>query len=181
MTVLVESGRLLVRRPEASDEPLLEQVFCDPAMMRFLGGAWTRAKVRAALEEWHAEWGVDNRWSGVLVQKDSQHAIGTAGCTQDTITGEPGLELSWFVLPEHQGQGFATEISRELLRFAFGHLGVERMVAETHPENPASNGVLERLGFECLGERRHAYDYLPRFHTQVLWQLTLERWERGIA
>jgi len=180
-TILVESERLLVRRPEERDEPLLERVFGDPAMMRFLGGTWNRAKVREALEEWHAEWGVDNRWSGVLVKRDTQQAIGTGGCTQDTVTGEPGVELSWFVLSEHQGQGFATEISREILRFAFGHQSVERMVAETHPENLASNRVLGRLGFVSLGERRHEYDYLPGFDIQVVWQLTRERWERGVA
>jgi ribosomal-protein-alanine N-acetyltransferase len=102
--------------------------------------------------------------------------IGTAGFTEDTIPGESGLELSWFVLPEHQGQGYATEITDELLRFAFEGLGAERVVAETHPENPASNRVLEKLGFVCLGERHHKYDYLPGFETQVFWELVRGGW-----
>ena len=83
------------------------------------------------------------------------------------------------MLPEHQRQGFATEITHELLRFAFDDVGAERVLAETHPDNPASNSVLEKLGFECLGERRHTYDHLPGFEAQVLWGTTRGSWRRG--
>ncbi|MCP4539746.1 MAG: GNAT family N-acetyltransferase [Chloroflexi bacterium] len=176
--VLVESDRLLIRRPEERDNQCLERVFCNPAMMHYLGGTWTPHQVAESLQEWHEVWGVDNRWYGILVRKDTKEPIGTAGFTENTITDEPGLDLSWFVLPEYQGQGFATEITNELLRFAFDGLKAERMLAETHPENPASNRVLEKLGFECLGERHHKYDYLPGFDTQVLWALTSGNWQQ---
>jgi hypothetical protein len=33
-------------------------------------------------------------------------------------------------------------------------------------------GVLERLGFECLGRRYHECDDLPGFEAQALWGLT---------
>ena len=177
--ILVESERLLVRCPEEGDGRTLERAFCDPGVMRSLGGTWTPAKVAEALQEWRDEWGVDNRWYGVLISKESSEPIGTAGFTENAIPGEPGLDHSWFVLPEHQGQGFATEITAELLHFAFDDLEAERVVAETHPENPASNRVLERLRFVCLGERKHRYDYLPGFETQLLWGLTREGWREG--
>ena len=180
-SVLVESDRQLIRRPEEGDRRGLERVFCDPVMMRYLGSAWTTNKVAEALQEWHDDWGVDNRWYGVLLRKGTLEAIGAAGVMENTIPGEPGLELSWFVLPEHQRQGFATEITHELLHFAFDGLGAERVVAETHPENPASNRVLEKLRFQCLGERRHSYDYLPGFDTQVLWELTRGSWRQGTS
>ncbi|MCJ7602935.1 MAG: GNAT family N-acetyltransferase, partial [Desulfobulbaceae bacterium] len=170
-----------IRRPEEGDNRDLERLFCDPEMMRYLGGIWTPDKVSEALKEWREDWGVNNRWSGILLRKNSLEPIGTAGLTENTIPGEPGLELSWFVLPDHQRQGFATEITKELLRFAFDGLGVERVVAETHPENPASNRVLEKLCFECLGERQHRYDYLPGFDTQVLWGLTRGNWQQSAA
>lgn len=168
----IESNRLLIRRPAADDRHVLERLFCDPIVMRYLGGIWTPDMVAGTLQEWHAEWGSHNFWYGILVRKDTGEPIGTAGFTENTIPDEPGFELSWFVLPEHQRQGFATEITRELLRFAIDDLGAARVVAETHPDNAASNRVLEKLGFQCLGERRHTYDYLPGFDTQVVWALT---------
>jgi ribosomal-protein-alanine N-acetyltransferase len=178
--ILLKSNRLLLRRPEAGDQTSLEWVFCDPDMMRYLGEVWDSDKVAEVIQEWHNDWGVEHRWSGVLVKRDTPEIIGTAGLTENTLADEAGFELSWFVLPEHQKQGLASEITDALLRFAFNDLGAERVVAETHPENPASNRVLEKLGFECLGERHHQYDDLPGFDTQVLWALTREHWHRKI-
>lgn len=176
--ILLESSRLLLRRPEADDAPSLERVFCDPVMMRYLGAPWTPEYTAEVCAEWHVDWGVEQRWSGVLVNKETLEVIGTAGLTRNTLTDEIGFELSWFVLPEHQKQGFAAEITAELLRFAFADLGAERVVAETHPENPASNRILEKLGFTCLGERHQTYDDLPGFETQVLWALHRENWRK---
>ncbi len=177
-SILVSSDRLMVRRPEEDDRPALERVFCDAEMMRYLGEVWKPEMVADTVKEWRDEWGYKNRWSGVLVRKDTSELIGTAGITEDTVEDEPGLEMSWFVLPEHQGQGFATEITRSLLAFAFEELCVKRVVGETHPGNPASNKVLEKLGFKCLGERKHEYDYLPGFDTQVFWEYTRGMWEK---
>lgn len=179
--ILVESERVLIRRPEEGDARILERIFCDPEMMRYLGGPWTPEKVTEALREWQEEWGVENRWYGILQRKDNGEPIGTAGITENTVSDEPGLELSWFVVPGQQRQGFSTEITRALLVFAFEGLGAERVVAETHPDNPASNGVLEKLCFECLGERHHSYDYLPGFETQVLWALNRGSRRKGTA
>lgn len=178
MNVLGETDRLLIRRPEIGDSQELERVFCDPTMMRYLGSTWTPNKVAEALRWWFENWGVKNCWYGILLKKDTLESIGMAGFTENTIQGEPGLELSWFVFPEHQGRGFATEITNKLLDFGFDDLGAERVVTETHPENLAANRVLEKLGFECLGERQHKYDYLPEFETQVLWALTRGNWQQ---
>jgi len=169
--ILLETQRLHLRRPEASDQPILERIFCNADMMRYLGGPWTASQTAEVLAEWHADWGIEHRWTGILVRKDSLTSIGTAGITENTIEGEAGCELSWFVLPEYQHQGYASEITRALLCFAFETLNAPRVLAETHPGNPATNRLLEKLGFTNLGERHHAYDDLPGFDTQVLWEI----------
>jgi RimJ/RimL family protein N-acetyltransferase len=168
--ILVESGRLCLRRPAESDMPLFERVFCATDMMRYLGVAWTPGEAAATLREWRDAWGAGRLWCGVLVKKDGREAVGTAGLTVDTVDGEPGLELSWFVVPSHQRQGYATEIGRELLRYAFEESGATRVVAETHPGNEPASGTLERLGFRRLGERRQSYDHLPGCDRWVLWE-----------
>ncbi len=168
---VVETQRLLLRRPEASDQPTLARIFCDADMMRYLGGPWSASQTAEVLAEWHTDWGVEHRWTGVLVLKDSFTPIGTAGITENTIADEEGCELSWFILPEYQHQSYASEITRALCCFAFETLSAPRTLAETHPDNPAANRLLGKMGFTCLGERHHAYDDLPGFDTQVLWEI----------
>ena len=55
-------------------------------------------------------------------------------------------ELGFVVHPEHQGRGYATEASRPLLDFAFGPLGLHRVIGRLEPRNAGSARVLEKLG-----------------------------------
>jgi RimJ/RimL family protein N-acetyltransferase len=55
--ILLNSKRLYLRRIENDDLELLEKLFCDSEMMRYLGKAWTLDLVTETLLEWHNEWG----------------------------------------------------------------------------------------------------------------------------
>lgn len=174
---MIKSDRCVLRQPDPADMAIYEKLYCYSEMMRYLGGTWTPQKVSEALQEWRDMWGRNDCWYGSLVEKASGVVIGMAGFTKDTIPDEPGLELSWFVLPEYQARGYASEVSAALIRFAFEDLRAERMVSETHPQNDSAQRVLQKLGFTCLGERHHSYESLPGFDTQSFWELTRTRWE----
>jgi len=61
------------------------------------------------------------------------------------------VEVGYSVLPAFQGRGYATELVGELVRWALGQPGVERVVARTEWANPASVRVLRKLGFVETG------------------------------
>jgi ribosomal-protein-alanine N-acetyltransferase len=168
--ILLETPRLVLRRIEQDDYLLLQSIFCDSEVMKYLGDVWTPDQVHETLDEWHDQWGKAYYFYGVLQKKDTLEAVGIAGCSLDTIQDEPGLEISWFVLPRYQGNGYAQEITSALVSLAFGEFEVSRVLAETHPQNVAANKVLEITGFVCLGERNHQYDFLPAFTNQSLWE-----------
>jgi [ribosomal protein S5]-alanine N-acetyltransferase len=44
------------------------------------------------------------------------------------------------------GNGLATEAALAVMDYGFGELGLQRIVAVTHPENQASIRVLQKLG-----------------------------------
>ncbi|MEH0845256.1 GNAT family protein [Micromonospora sp. CPCC 205711] len=83
----------------------------------------------------------------------------------DAATGEPagtcGLSVSdpaaregtvgYALLPDWRGRGYATRALRLLTGWAFGPAGMARLAAGTMPENTASHGVLERVGFRREG------------------------------
>jgi [ribosomal protein S5]-alanine N-acetyltransferase len=67
------------------------------------------------------------------------------------------LELGFLLRQEYWGQGLATEAARAAVRHAFDVLSVKAIFAGHHPENSASQRVLEKLGFQ----RTHTEHYPP--------------------
>lgn len=174
--ILFETSRLQLRRVEEIDRDLFLRLFCDNEMMHYLGGIWTVEMAEDTLHEWQSEWAKNNYYYGVMQLKSNDQKVGIAGFTEDTNPDECGFEFSWFVLPEFQNQGYASEITRAFLEYVFEVLKKDRLFAETHPENLASNRVLQKLGFRQAGERAHQYDFLPDFNRQVVWEFTRVDW-----
>jgi RimJ/RimL family protein N-acetyltransferase len=66
---------------------------------------------------------------------------------EDLALGEIGYLLS----ANARGRGYATRAVGLLVGWAFDVLGIERVQALAHPDNPRSQAVLERLGFRREG------------------------------
>lgn len=86
-----------------------------------------------------------------LVHSASRTVIGMAG-----YKGPPDadgvVEIGYGVVPEYQGNGFATEAARALVSYAFADGRVRVVRAHTLPELNASTKVLTRCGFKRVGE-----------------------------
>ncbi|MEK8034917.1 GNAT family N-acetyltransferase, partial [Ideonella sp. DXS29W] len=61
------------------------------------------------------------------------------------------LEVSYLFLPEHWGRGYARAAVKQALAYAFGTIGLRRVLAETQSANGASVRLLEHLGFCLVG------------------------------
>ncbi len=55
-------------------------------------------------------------------------------------------EIGFIVHPEHQGRGYAAEMTRPLLRIAFEDVGLHRVIGRAEARNAASARVMEKLG-----------------------------------
>jgi RimJ/RimL family protein N-acetyltransferase len=62
------------------------------------------------------------------------------------------LEIGWALRPQFWGHGYASEIGRAGLDFAFDVLGVEAVVSCTVRHNERSRAVMERIGMRYAGE-----------------------------
>lgn len=62
------------------------------------------------------------------------------------------VEIGYGLVPQTQGQGYATEAANTLIDHAFGMAQVTRVIAETLPALAPSIRVLERAGFRLIGE-----------------------------
>ena len=62
------------------------------------------------------------------------------------------VEIAYGIAPEHQGRGYATEAAEALVAYAFASGQVRVVRAHTLPDNDASKRVLEKCGFQFIGE-----------------------------
>ena len=60
-------------------------------------------------------------------------------------------EVGWQLRPHAWGHGYATEIGRELARWAFEQ-GIEQVIAVVRPANTRAIAMVRRLGMEWVGE-----------------------------
>jgi ribosomal-protein-alanine N-acetyltransferase len=63
-------------------------------------------------------------------------------------------ELGYWVGVPFWREGYATEAGREVVRYAFEELGLNRVYAFHFTRNPASGRVLEKIGMTHEGARR---------------------------
>ncbi len=64
------------------------------------------------------------------------------------------LEIGWALRPAFWGRGYASEIGRAGLAFAFDVIGVQAVVSCTVRHNLRSRAVMERIGMRYAGEIR---------------------------
>lgn len=71
-----------------------------------------------------------------------------AGGDSSEALGRYSTEFGLFyaISPAHQRHGYASEAAQALVEYAFQHLHLKRVVAETSHDNVASIGVMGKLG-----------------------------------
>lgn len=86
-------------------------------------------------------------------------------------------ELSYWVVPEYQGNGYGTEAVEVLVDYAFNAHEVRGLQAQAFAPNEGSVGVLETLGFTQEGTLRDAR-FRDGEYVDVVWYgLLREEWE----
>ena len=79
--------------------------------------------------------------------------------------------------PHPAAAGLAGEAVRAMLDFCFGELALHRVQAFIHPDNTASRGLAEKLGFRCEGVLRHNLRVGEEWRDDMLYALLAT--ERG--
>ena len=89
-------------------------------------------------------------------------------------------EIGWCLDPAAEGNGYATEAVRELIRLSFEELGFRRLVAHCFAANEPSWRLMERVGM-----RREVHTMKESLHRSGEWMdglsyaLLAEEWPTG--
>jgi RimJ/RimL family protein N-acetyltransferase len=122
----------------------------NPEVMEHLGGP----REREAIVKVHPK-RVETAASGLpylVIVDDSDEPAGTIGIFESEHDGAKIYEMGWMLLPRYQGRGLATEAGRRVIELARADPKIDVVHAYPATDNPASNAICRKLGFEKIGE-----------------------------
>jgi RimJ/RimL family protein N-acetyltransferase len=121
-----------------------------------------------SLEHWDLEFAVEFEGRLVGCQSFATHNFAV------TRTGETG---SWLGMPFH-GAGIGTRMRQAICAFIFDHLDADEIASAAFSDNPASNAVSRKVGYQPNGVQRKTRRE-GEWKGSQQWLLTRETFNRG--
>ena len=159
------SDRLGFRCWSSDDLPLASALWGDKTVTALIGGPFPPAQVAERLRREIAtldQYGV--QYWPIFLLAGGQHA-GCAGLRPYRLEDRV-YELGFHLRRECWGRGLAEEAGRTMISYAFESVRAKALFAGHHPENRASQRVLEKLGFRFTHEE--LYPPTGRMHSCYL-------------
>ncbi|MGV7202466.1 GNAT family N-acetyltransferase [Xanthomonas citri] len=103
-----------------------------------------------------------------LVLLQGEQVIGTTGFTQIQRGAFQACHMGYGLDAAQQGRGLIQWAATQGIAFAFGPLGLHRVMAQYVPENLRSARVLQRLGFQIEGYARRYLQLNGHWRDHVL-------------
>lgn len=154
---MIETPRLILRRFRPDEVGALIELRADPEVVRYLGDVAKQspASIEQRFKFYLSCYESHGFGMSAAVRKADGQMIGWGGLQPLEDTGE--TEVGYAFAKPFWRQGYATELAAAWLRYGFEHVGLQRIVAVTDPENVGSWRVMEKLGMLYRGRERH-YD-----------------------
>ena len=167
MGLKLETSRLLLREVLEEDVEGFFELDSNPNVHRYLGQKPVTSieeclHVIRFLQQQYKDYGI-GRWA--VIEKESLKFVGWAGLKYltEAVNGHYHVyDLGYRLIENYWGKGYATEASKAILEYGFNTLRLDEIFACADKENKASTAVLEKAGFNCVG--------------QFLYEKTLHNW-----
>jgi RimJ/RimL family protein N-acetyltransferase len=159
-------------RPYAEgDMWILERTLGDPKQMVHLNGPESQEKIRERHMK-YVKMSADQRTGCMFTVMVGTAPAGHVGYWETEWDGQKVWETGWFVLPEFQGRGVATEAMRQLIGVLNKLQGHRFLMAFPAVDNHTSNAVPRKLGFTLVKEIDFEYPHeSSKFLRTNVWQL----------
>ncbi|HET6294579.1 MAG TPA: GNAT family protein [Kribbella sp.] len=86
-------------------------------------------------------------------------------------------EIGVWLAAHAEGQGLVSRSAQQLIDWAIGVRGLNRVEWRCVPTNARSVAVAKRLGMTCEGTLRQAFPYRGDLHDLQVWSLLRAEWE----
>jgi RimJ/RimL family protein N-acetyltransferase len=136
----IKTQRLVLREVTARDVPYMAE----------LAGDWDIARMTARIPYPYSE-ALAHEWLATLGRDEVVRAVTRDGALIGAVgylMNEDGsAEIGYWIGKPWWGHGYATEAASALVRYCFTTAGLKRLICCHFEDNPASQRVIEKLGF----------------------------------
>jgi RimJ/RimL family protein N-acetyltransferase len=163
MQGFLETQRLVLRRLTTADADNLVSLDADPDVMRFVTGGIPTSRDEIETDVLPAFLAYYDRYDGygfwAVIEKATGEFLGWFHFRPRPHAAPGEVELGYRLRKPAWGKGYATEVSRALIRKGFTELGVQRVVAEAMVVNVASRRVMEKAGLRLVRTFHQPWPY----------------------
>ncbi len=145
----LETERLFLTQYRPKDRADFIDLISNEKIMRFVEDGKTSVekaeKLWAKLEDKSIK--IGHHWA-VFAKTDKQYA---GHCSLSLMkTDKEQWEIGYYLLEKNWGKGYATEIAKRIVRYAFDELDLDEVFATVDDDHSASIKVLEKAGLKFL-------------------------------
>jgi RimJ/RimL family protein N-acetyltransferase len=87
------------------------------------------------------------------------------------------IAVGYMFVRGERGKGYGTEAVQIMVDYIFLHKDTVRVQAETHPDNVASQRVLEKAGFKFEGRIRKSFFSRGVYRDTAMYSILREEWK----
>lgn len=155
----VKTERLLGFIPQICVYDLYQEMFTDKNFIECFGVAFDDNKIHSVLTKQLDLWNQHGYGSWVWFEKFTHKFVGEGGLNLTVIDEQEEIELTYSLNKNYWDKGYATEISKATLDYAFNKLNLSNVVCFTSEDNFRSLNVMKKLGF--VFEKNFTYAQIP--------------------
>ena len=166
---VLETERLILRGHTAQDFPACGEMWSDPDVMRFLGGApLSEEDAWAKLLRIAGHWAINGFGFWSVHEKATGKRIGETGWLAVKRIITPSLEgipeAGWAFAKEAQGKGYASEAVTAVHAWGEERFGKVKYCCIIAPENAPSLRLAGRMGYHPIAETTYKNEPIVVLH-----------------
>ena len=175
---MLQAGAVKLRELRLSDAASLLAILTTEEVARFISPPPTTVDGFERFIAWtHRERAAGRYVCFGIVPDGFERAVGIIQ-VRTLGAGFDIAEWGFAVGSSFWGTGVFQTAARQVLGFAFGEVGIQRLEARSAVANGRGNGALQKLGATREGVLRRSFLRDGVYHDQVIWSICQDEWRQ---
>jgi RimJ/RimL family protein N-acetyltransferase len=119
-----------------------------------------------------------NNYVFAILTRDGSQLIGNCGLHDVDLKNRSAVFGIVIGDKNYWSQGYGTDATLTLLRFAFEQIGLNRVELFVYDFNPRAQRAYEKAGFKRSGVKRQGLFRNGAFHDEIMMDILREEWDK---